>query len=98
MEADYDRAIKENQSRDDISVRWDWGLNSKRVAYFYFPRDDNELKLMQAREGAGRGAGPGMGRGPGGGGGQVKRARGAAGNRADSVCGAGRRRERGVIG
>ena len=48
MEADYDRAIKENQSRDDITVRWDWGLNNKRVVYFYFPRDDNELKLMQA--------------------------------------------------
>ncbi|GLC57612.1 ATP-dependent helicase NAM7 [Pleodorina starrii] len=50
LEADYDRSIKESQSRDDISLRWDWGLNSKRVAYFYFPRDDNELKLMQGDE------------------------------------------------
>ncbi|GIL94261.1 hypothetical protein Vretimale_509 [Volvox reticuliferus] len=50
LEADYDRAIKESQSRDDISLRWDWGLNNKRVAYFYFPRDDNELKLMQGDE------------------------------------------------
>lgn len=49
LEADYDRSIKESQSRDDITLRWDWGLNSKRVAYFYFPRDDNELKLMQVR-------------------------------------------------
>lgn len=51
LEADYDRSIKESQSRDDITLRWDWGLNSKRVVYFYFPRDDNELKLMQVREG-----------------------------------------------
>ncbi|KXZ44312.1 hypothetical protein GPECTOR_69g405 [Gonium pectorale] len=50
LEADYDRSIKESQSRDDITLRWDWGLNSKRVAYFYFPRDDNELKLMQGDE------------------------------------------------
>lgn len=47
VEADYDRAIKEAQSRDDITVRWDWGLNQRRVAAFYFLRDDNELKLMQ---------------------------------------------------
>ncbi|KAG2435081.1 hypothetical protein HXX76_007168 [Chlamydomonas incerta] len=50
LEADYDRSIKESQSRDDITLRWDWGLNAKRVAYFYFPRDDNELKLMQGDE------------------------------------------------
>mgnify|MGYP001806733666 CR=1 FL=1 len=52
LEADYDRSIKESQSRDDITLRWDWGLNAKRVAYFYFPRDDNELKLMQVRAAA----------------------------------------------
>ncbi len=49
LEADYDRSIKESQSRDDITLRWDWGLNGKRVAYFLFPRDDNEIKLMQVR-------------------------------------------------
>jgi regulator of nonsense transcripts 1 len=50
MEADYDRAMKESQSRDNISLRWDWGLNHKRVAYFYFQRDDTELRLVPGDE------------------------------------------------
>eukprot|EP00798_Chlamydomonas_sp_ICE-L_P030122 gene30122-35102_t len=32
LEADYDKAMKEGQSRDNITVRWDWGLNKKRAA------------------------------------------------------------------
>jgi hypothetical protein len=30
--------MKESQSKDNITVRWDVGLNKKRVAYFVFPK------------------------------------------------------------
>ena len=30
--------MKESQSKECISVRWDVGLNKKRVAYFLFPK------------------------------------------------------------
>eukprot|EP00899_Mesostigma_viride_P002385 jgi/Mesvir1/12147/Mv00399-RA.2 len=50
LEADYDKAIKESQSKDGISVRWDLGLNKKRVAYFMFPKEDNELRLVPGDE------------------------------------------------
>jgi len=38
LEADYDRSMKESQSRDNITVRWDVALNRKKLAYFYFPK------------------------------------------------------------
>lgn len=38
LEADYDRKLKESQTKDGISVRWEMGLNKKRVAYFLFPK------------------------------------------------------------
>jgi len=50
LEADYDRAMKESQARDNISIRWDWGLNHKRMAYFFFPKDDMDLRLMPGDE------------------------------------------------
>jgi len=31
-------------------VRWDMGLNKKRVAYFLFPKSDNELRLVPGDE------------------------------------------------
>jgi len=34
LEADYDRKVKETQRQDMITVRWDIGLNKKRIAYF----------------------------------------------------------------
>lgn len=40
LEADYDRKLKESQTFDNITVRWDQGLNQKRMAYFNFPRKD----------------------------------------------------------
>ena len=49
LEADYDRSMKANQSRDNITVRWDVALNRKRLAYFYFPKDDNDLRLMPGK-------------------------------------------------
>ena len=40
LEADYDKKLKESQKKENISVRWEWGLNRKRIAYFSFPRSD----------------------------------------------------------
>ena len=34
IEADYDKKLKESQTQTDITVRWDFGLNQKRVAWF----------------------------------------------------------------
>lgn len=36
LEADYDKLMKEKQKQENISVRWDMGLNKKRIAYFLF--------------------------------------------------------------
>jgi hypothetical protein len=30
--------MKEKQGRDNITVRWDVGLNKKRIVYFVFPK------------------------------------------------------------
>lgn len=30
--------MKESQNKDNITLRWDIGLNKKRVAYFVFPK------------------------------------------------------------
>lgn len=38
IEADYDRRLKESQTQTDIVVRWDIGLNQKRIAYFTLPK------------------------------------------------------------
>jgi hypothetical protein len=38
LEADYDKNMKEAQRRDGINVRWDVGLNKKKLAYFFFPQ------------------------------------------------------------
>ncbi|KAF7000814.1 hypothetical protein CFC21_016623 [Triticum aestivum] len=50
LEADYDKMMKESQSKDSVTVRWDIGLNKKRVAYFVFPKEDNELRLVPGDE------------------------------------------------
>ncbi|XP_074269796.1 regulator of nonsense transcripts 1 homolog [Silene latifolia] len=50
LEADYDKMMKESQSKDNLTVRWDIGLNKKRVAYFVFPKEDNELRLVPGDE------------------------------------------------
>ena len=46
MEADYDKQQKESQSKDGLTVRWDVGLNKRRVAYFTFPSDEEVTRLM----------------------------------------------------
>ena len=40
FEADYDKKLKESQTQGNIEVRWDVGLNKKRIAHFNFPRRD----------------------------------------------------------
>ena len=40
LEADYDKKLKESQTQDGIIVRWDIGLNQKRLAYFNFSRQN----------------------------------------------------------
>ncbi len=50
LEAEYDKRMKESQTKDQINVRWDVGLNKKRVAYFLFPKEDNELRLVPGDE------------------------------------------------
>ncbi|XP_047319933.1 regulator of nonsense transcripts 1 homolog [Impatiens glandulifera] len=50
LEADYDKVMKESQSKDNLTVRWDIGLNKKRIAYFMFPKEDNELRLVPGDE------------------------------------------------
>nr|XP_016477754.1 PREDICTED: regulator of nonsense transcripts 1 homolog isoform X2 [Nicotiana tabacum] len=42
--------MKESQSKDNLTIRWDIGLNKKRVAYFVFPKEDNELRLVPGDE------------------------------------------------
>ncbi|KAI4311607.1 hypothetical protein MLD38_036490 [Melastoma candidum] len=50
LEADYDKMMKESQSKDNVTIRWDIGLNKKRIAYFIFPKEDNELRLVPGDE------------------------------------------------
>ncbi|KAG0473014.1 hypothetical protein HPP92_014871 [Vanilla planifolia] len=50
LEANYDKMMKESQSKDNVTIRWDIGLNKKRIAYFVFPKEDNELRLVPGDE------------------------------------------------
>ncbi|KAK7467696.1 ATP-dependent RNA helicase [Stygiomarasmius scandens] len=46
IEADYDKKLKEGQMQTNITVRWDLGLNQKRVAWFCSPNLENgEMRL-----------------------------------------------------
>jgi regulator of nonsense transcripts 1 len=50
LEAEYDKKVKESQTQDGVTVRWDMGLNKKRIAWFTFPRVDTELRLVPGDE------------------------------------------------
>ena len=43
LEADYDKKLKESQTQDNIVVRWDVGLNKKKIAYFHFAKTNDGL-------------------------------------------------------
>lgn len=40
LEADYDKRLKESQTQEGLQVRWDIGLNKKRIAYFTLTHRD----------------------------------------------------------
>lgn len=51
IEADYDKRLKESQTQTDISVRWDMGLNHKRIAWFNLPKlESGEVRLAVGDE------------------------------------------------
>ncbi|KEP53917.1 putative regulator of nonsense transcripts protein [Rhizoctonia solani 123E] len=51
IEADYDKRLKESQTQDDVVVRWDQGLNQKRIAWFNFPKlESGEVRLAVGDE------------------------------------------------
>jgi regulator of nonsense transcripts 1 len=51
IEADYDKRLKESQTQTDIAVRWDLGLNQKRVAWFCMPKlESGEVRLAVGDE------------------------------------------------
>ncbi|XP_064619137.1 regulator of nonsense transcripts 1-like isoform X2 [Lineus longissimus] len=50
LESDYDKKLKESQTQDGILVKWVVGLNKKKVAFFNFPKANEEMKLMHGDE------------------------------------------------
>ena len=50
LEAEYDKKIKEAQTQSGIKIRWEWSMNKRRVAYFVFPKEDNEVRLTPGDE------------------------------------------------
>lgn len=51
VEADYDKRMKEAQTETDIQIRWDMGLNQRRLAWFQMPKlESGELRLAVGDE------------------------------------------------
>lgn len=51
MEADYDRKLKEAQTQEDVIVRWDMGLNLKRLACFHLAKlEMGDIRLAPGDE------------------------------------------------
>lgn len=51
IEADFDRKMKEAQTENNITIRWDMGLNQKRLAWFAMPKlESGELRLAPGDE------------------------------------------------
>lgn len=62
IEADYDKRLKESQTETDITIRWDIGLNQKRIAWFSMPKlESGEVKLAVGDELRLRFVGSGLG-------------------------------------
>ncbi|KAJ9091289.1 hypothetical protein QFC21_007278 [Naganishia friedmannii] len=62
IEADYDKRLKESQTETNITVRWDIGLNQKRIAYFAMPKlESGEVRLAVGDELRLKFVGSGMG-------------------------------------
>jgi len=45
LEAETDQATKDAQTVEGVSVRWDMGLNKRRLACFQYPRAEAEARL-----------------------------------------------------
>lgn len=45
-EAEYDKEMKEAQTKNVVSIRWEWSSTKKRIAYFNIPREDNVKTLV----------------------------------------------------
>ena len=50
LESEYDRAMKEAQTKEGISVRWEKLGNGSAVAHFIITQYDMDLRLMQGDE------------------------------------------------
>ncbi len=51
LEAQYDKQIKENQTKSKVNVRWEIGMKKKRLAYFIYNSQDNyESELTTGAE------------------------------------------------
>ena len=51
IEADFDKKMKESQTENDINIRWDMGLNQKRLAWFSMPKlESGEVRLAVGDE------------------------------------------------
>lgn len=51
IEADFDKRMKEAQTENDIQIRWDMGLNQKRLAWFCMPKlESGEVRLAVGDE------------------------------------------------
>ena len=50
LEADYDRQFKESQTQRNIHVRWERSLSGKKVAYFMFPNEGDNVRLVPGDE------------------------------------------------
>jgi regulator of nonsense transcripts 1 len=49
LEADYDKSFKESQTQRNIKIRFDWNMSKRRLAYFFFPNEEN-IKLVAGDE------------------------------------------------
>ncbi len=45
MEAEYDKKVKEAQTQSNVTLRWDMGLNKKRIVWFT-PTKGDEIRLV----------------------------------------------------
>lgn len=50
LEAEYDKSVKEGQKQENVTVRWDVGLNKKRYAHFIYIKEESELRLVVGDE------------------------------------------------
>jgi hypothetical protein len=42
--------MKESNTKEDLVVHWDIGLNKKRIAYFMFAKDEGEVRVLPGDE------------------------------------------------